>query len=97
MQTLISLHCPDPGKRDLLKVWNIYKITTDYGYSTMRVVTADNDSIYLNYNDYEIDKKSEVKDIDIPSNYTDSLMYAFSTEQIKEMYAEGEIYDIKRR
>ncbi len=75
---------------------DVYRITTDYGYSTMRVVATYNDSIYVTYNDYEIDMKSEVKDIDIPSNYTDSLMYAFSTGQIKEMYTNGEIYDIKR-
>lgn len=69
--------------------------TENNSYSTFIVVEVFTDSIYVNHNDYEIDKVSAIYKIDKEENYPDDI-YVITTEEIKEMYAAGEIKDIDR-
>lgn len=71
-----------------------YKITSRH-YSTMKVVEVSNDSVYVSPNEYEIDKKSKIRKIDKPENYSD-LSYSISKKELKEMYDSGEIFDVNR-
>ena len=79
----------EPMQNDVYR----YKTETE-NYSSMRVAAFTGDSIYIYLNDYETNKRSRVSEIDKTTNYTE--MYAFSLQEIQEMYDEGTIYDISR-
>jgi len=51
--------------------------------------------MYISQNDYEIDKLSAVYKIKKEENYPDEI-YVVTAQEIKEMYAAGEIKDIDR-
>lgn len=69
--------------------------TETNSYSTFKVVEVFADSIYVNHNDYEIDRVSSISKIDKEENYPDDI-YVISTDEILEMYAAGDIEDIER-
>ncbi|QCX00023.1 hypothetical protein FGM00_07885 [Aggregatimonas sangjinii] len=71
-----------------------FKTETNY-YSTFKVVEVYEDSIYVNYNDFETDKKSGIKDIDLEKNY-DKDIYVLTNAQLKELHDSGKIKDIER-
>ena len=71
-----------------------FKTETHY-YSTFIVVEVFEDSIYVNYNDYETDKKSSLKDIDLAKNY-DKDLYVLTNAELTEMNSSGKIEDIER-
>ena len=71
-----------------------YKIETG-SYSTLKVVSVKNDSIFVSPNEYEISKMSKMYKIDKSENYS-NLSYGVSINKIKEMYDSGEIFDINR-
>lgn len=76
---------------------DVYKIEgsrSDY-ISTMKIVEVSTDSIFVVYNDYESDGYS-ISDLDKPENYDATAVYGFSNEQIKNMYAEKAIKEVKR-
>ncbi|WP_299890019.1 zinc-ribbon domain-containing protein [uncultured Lacinutrix sp.] len=64
-------------------------------YSTMRVKEVTSDSIYLIVNDYEVDKKSGINDIDVDKNYTNEE-YHISKAGIIELYNNETIFEIDR-
>lgn len=70
--------------------------TEDYDhYSSMKVIKVTTDSVYVVYNDYEIDKKSSINKIDKDENYTTEYDH-FSKEEISTLYTENMIYAIDR-
>lgn len=71
-----------------------YKTETN-SYSTFKVVEVFSDSIFVNQNDYEIDKISAIDEIDKEDNYPDDI-YVITSDEIMEMYAAGDIKDIER-
>ena len=78
------------------KVEDVYKYKTEGGnYSTMKISSITEDSVFVRFNDYETNKKSGVKEINILANYSE-LNYGMSKEDVKKQYAEGKIYDVIR-
>jgi len=71
-----------------------YKIETG-SYSTLKVVSVTNDSVFVSPNEYEISKMSKIYKIDKSENYS-NLSYGISNNKIKEMYDSGKIFDINR-
>ena len=78
------------------QVGDIYEYKIETGsYSTLKVVSVTNDSVFVSPNEYEISKMSKIYKIDKPENYSD-VSYGISNSKIKEMYNSGEIFDINR-
>lgn len=71
-----------------------FKTEADF-YSTFKVVEVFQDSMYVNYNDYETDKITGIDEIDTPDNY-DKLVYVLTTAEVQAMYDAGNIEDIDR-
>ncbi len=71
-----------------------YRTEANY-YSTFKVVEVFGDSIYVNLNDYETDKLSGIKDIDIAKNYPSDI-YVLTADEITAMHTAGDIKDIDR-
>lgn len=73
-----------------------YTFKTDAKYySTFKVAEVFEDSIYINYNEYETDKKSGLHKIDIEANYQDDV-FVLSNAELKALHAAGKIEDIER-
>lgn len=64
-------------------------------YTSMKVNKVTNDSVFVVYNDYEIDKKYQVNTIDKSKNYTNNND-AYTIEEIAAFFKDGIIYDIER-
>ncbi len=71
-----------------------FKTEANY-YSTFRVLEVFKDSIYVNYNDYETDKKSGLRKIDIDQNYQGDI-FVLTNDDLKAMHESGKIEDIER-
>ncbi|WP_108808265.1 zinc-ribbon domain-containing protein [Aquimarina spinulae] len=71
-----------------------YKIKTG-SYSTLKVMSVSNDSVFVSPNEYEISRMSKIYKINTPKNYSESS-YGISKNKLKEMYDSGEIFDINR-
>ena len=71
-----------------------YKIETG-SYSTLKVVSVTNDSVFVSPNEYEISNMSKIYKIDKSENYS-NLSYGISKNKLKEMYDSGKILDINR-
>lgn len=80
----------NPQKGDIYE----YRIETG-SYSTLKVVSVTNDSVFVSPNEYEIGKMSKIYKIDKPENYSD-LSYGISKIKLNEMYNSGGIFDINR-
>ncbi|TCK66892.1 zinc ribbon family protein [Winogradskyella wandonensis] len=65
-------------------------------YSTAKVTAIEADSIFVIFNDYEVDKKSGIKDIDKSSNYKIENTEGFKLEEIQKLYADEVIFKIDR-
>jgi hypothetical protein len=76
---------------------DVYSMALKNGhYSTARVGQVKTDSIYLTYNDYEIDVASKIDEIDIPRNY--SIDIHVTTQKIlEELFNKDTIYEITRK
>ena len=64
-------------------------------YTAMRVTSVTNDSIYVIFNDYEVEAKSGIDDIDIDENYG-NYRDGYTKEEIVSLYNEETIYNIDR-
>jgi uncharacterized Zn finger protein len=64
--------------------------------STMKVVEVSKDSVYVVYNNYEIEGYS-ISELDEAENYETEDLYGFSNEELKAMFAKKEISDVKRK
>ncbi len=77
------------------KVGDIYYLKSSKGYfSTMKVNNVSKDSINALINEMEIDKKSNIDEIDKDTNYKNA--YSFSKKDILKLYNEENIYEVKR-
>jgi hypothetical protein len=65
-------------------------------YTTAKVTEIVGDSIYLIFNEYEVNKRSAVHELDIPNNYKIENTEGFLLEEIKGLYEENIIYQIDR-
>ncbi|WP_350288413.1 hypothetical protein [uncultured Croceitalea sp.] len=74
-----------------------YTFKTETGYfSTFKVVEVFQDSMYINYNNYETDRRTGVDDIDLKKNYSDEI-YVLTNKDILSMHNRGDIEDIERK
>lgn len=78
-------------------IGDVYSVESESAghYTAMRVASITQDSIYVLFNDYEIDKKSSIDQIDKNENYTD-VKDGYTKEEIISLYADETIYAIKR-
>jgi hypothetical protein len=75
---------------------DVYKYKTETGdYSTLKVVSVSDDSVFVSPNEYEISKMSKVYKIDKPENYPD-MYYGISKKELEEKYTSNEVYSIDR-
>ncbi|MGC1203426.1 MAG: hypothetical protein WA839_00905 [Flavobacteriaceae bacterium] len=64
-------------------------------YTTMKVTSITNDSVYFILNDYEIAKKSAIYKIDKAANYT-NYIEGYTKEEIVSLYDDKTIFNIDR-
>lgn len=77
-------------------MYDKYTFKTDSNsYSTFKIVEVFDDSVYINQNDYEIDRLSAIYKIDKEENYPTDI-YVVSKEEMQSLYEAGDIVDIQR-
>lgn len=78
-------------------IGDVYSTNSDSPgqYTTMKVTTVTKDSIYVVLNDYEIDKKSAIDEIDINANYT-TYTAGYTKSQISAMFKNKSIFEVDR-
>tara|TARA_R110002050_G_scaffold104052_5_gene213264 strand:- start:31849 stop:32454 length:606 start_codon:yes stop_codon:yes gene_type:complete len=78
-------------------IGDVYSIETETAghYTSMRITNIINDSIHVLFNDYEIDKKTGIDQIDKDKNYTDQND-GYTKEEILSLYNDKIIYEINR-
>ncbi len=74
---------------------DVYEYKEANGYSTMKVVSVNSDSVFIKYNTYGIDKISKIDQIELPENY-EKEVYRISKKQLQEMYEKREIIGVNR-
>lgn len=79
------------------QVGDVYSITTEKNgyYSSLKISEIKNDSVFVIFNDYEIDKRSKIYKIDKDQNYT-SDSEGYTKSELKDLFNKGIIYDIDR-
>ncbi len=78
-------------------IGDVYSIKSESPghFTTMKVTEVKGDSIYVVFNDYEIDKRSAINKIDKASNYGD-YTDGYTKEEIVSLYENKTIYNIDR-
>lgn len=76
-------------------IGDIYEYKTGDGYSIMKVVDVEHDSIQVKYNLYSINKLTKTHTLDKVDNY-ESDIYSLHKNTIDSLYHSGNIYNIKR-
>ncbi|ULC58921.1 zinc-ribbon domain-containing protein [Flaviramulus sp. BrNp1-15] len=78
-------------------IGDVYSVLSDTNgqYTTMKVTGVTNDSVFVVYNDYEIDKRSAIYKIDKKENYT-VYESGYTKQEILSLYADKTIYEIDR-
>ncbi len=79
------------------KIGDVYFVesNTKGHYTSMKVIEIAQDSVKVVYNDYEIDRKHQVDEINKSVNYTNQED-KYSIEEIKALFDDEIIYDIER-
>jgi ribosomal protein S27E len=79
------------------KVGDVYAtLGSENGYYTSaKVIEITNDSVYVVFSDYEVDKKHKTYKVDKASNYTDNTA-AFSKKDLILLFDEETIYNVNR-
>jgi len=72
-----------------------YYSENDSIYSSFKIRAVAADTLYINFNEYYVYKKTEIDSIDHEENYNDDLYY-FSSLDIDSMYQNAEIIRIIR-
>jgi len=76
---------------------DVYRYKTENkNFSTLLVYEILEDSVYVIPNEYEFSEMIGIEEIENDSNYGE-YYYSYSLDDIKSMYNEGIIYDIKRK
>jgi len=71
--------------------------TTSSGYfTTAKVAKVTNDSVFVIFNDYEIDKKHSTSQIDKAENYKTENMEGYTLNELQQLYKDEVIYNIER-
>ena len=80
------------------QIGDIYRASGSqkHWYTTAKVFNLTTDSIYLVFNDYEVDQKSGISDINKKANYNSENAEGFTLEQLQLLYADEVIYQIDR-
>lgn len=80
------------------KIGDIYRTegSTSNRYTTSKVVSIENDSVFLIFNDYEVDMKSGINDIDIKANYSPSNTEGYTLKELQDLFKDDIIYQIDR-
>lgn len=77
-------------------IGDIYSVDNgESSYSSMKVYEVTPDSVFVILNDYEIDKKSAIHEIDKDEYYT-TEKYSFASEDILIMFNEETIFEVDR-
>lgn len=78
-------------------IGDIYSIKSESPghFTTMKITKIEEDSIYVVFNNYEIDKRSAIDQIDKSENYT-FLTDVTTLENLQFLYEEKEIFNIER-
>lgn len=77
-------------------VGDVYEYkATNGNYSTMKLRSITEDSLFLSLNDFEIAKRTRIYKIDKEENYPKTT-YGYSREEIKEMKNDGIVLDVNR-
>lgn len=76
---------------------DVYSIKSDKDgyYTSLKITQVKNDSVFVIFNDYEIDRRSKIYKIDKDKNYT-MEPEGFTKSELKNLFEEGIIYDIDR-
>lgn len=79
------------------QVHDVYSLKMDESgyYSTMKVVEVTSDSVFVVYNDYEIDKRTGIYKIDKAKNYGENTD-SFTKYEILLYFEDGTIFDVDR-
>lgn len=79
------------------KAGDIYEFKVKSGeYTSLKVVEVTDDSVYVIPNVYMTDKRRGVDDIDKEENYNNEEQYGISREDLKNLFEDGEIFDVNR-
>jgi len=65
-------------------------------YTAAKVVNITSDSLFVIFNEYIVDMKSGISDIDIKANYSPSNTEGYTLEEVQQLYADEVIYQIDR-
>lgn len=77
------------------EVGDVYEYQTETGYySSMKLQSIVEDSLFFYLNEMETNKKSGISDIDKAANY--KVIYGYSKAEIKQLYTDKDIYEINR-
>ena len=75
---------------------DVYHLKTETGnYTTAKVVAVENDSVYVVFNKFEINKSSKVETLDEPDNY-EPEEYSITPQDLQQLLEDGEITDVDR-
>ncbi len=75
---------------------DVYHLKTETGnYTTAKVVAVEDDSVYVVFNKFEINKSSQVESLDEPDNY-EPEEYSITKEDLLQLLEDGEITDVDR-
>lgn len=79
-------------------VGDVYSTTTQSSsyYTTAKVSKIEGDSIFVIFNNYEIDKKYSTSEIDKAVNYDEINTEGFTLDEIQQLYKDEIIYEIDR-
>ena len=72
-----------------------YRVNKTGYYSTLKIKSVTQDSIFVIQNDYETDKKSGISSINKVKNYT-ATPYSIGKNEIKKLFNDGIFFDINR-
>lgn len=77
-------------------IGDVYEYKVEKGsYSTLKVMKATNDSVFLSENEFVMNKSNKLHTIDKPENYSE-MMFGVSKVEVKNMFTSGEIFDVNR-
>ena len=77
-------------------VYGIESYESDDYYTAFKVVGVNDDNVVVYPNQYEIDGKYDLEDIDITANYIAEEEFEISRALLLERYETGELYDVYR-
>lgn len=86
-----KLYIQDPVVGDLYSI----KSSKNEYYTSMRVTEVTTDSVFVVFNDYEIDRKSQIYKIDKTENYTTETD-GYSKEEITSLFKTKFIFEVDR-